>query len=101
MDFRGRLTYVARTYIDLYMSDLHRPALEPRFYIDLHILTCLDLDFLEIEKMKKEHRGQRRKREKTEKKKKEDREEEERRKLKIQERDQMKRGEEEREKREN
>ena len=29
-------------------SDLHRPALEPWFYIDLHILT--NLDYLERER---------------------------------------------------
>ena len=31
-------------------SDLHRPALEPCFYIDLHVLTYLDLERENIDK---------------------------------------------------
>ena len=49
---------------DLHRSvipDLHRPALEPWFYIDLHILTSLDYLLYKREGMKTEQRREKRK----------------------------------------
>ena len=43
LNIMGRVTYVARTYIDQqYLTYFDQLYVEPWFYLDLHILTSLD-----------------------------------------------------------